>query len=137
VVVWVVVMMPMFLAIAGLMIDAGQILDARREAQNLADGAARAGAMKLDLQQLHVHDVIQLDSAAAKQAATDYLSANERGRGWQPAIIPPPTTTITVTVTRSVPTTFLRILKIDTLATVSATGRAQPCAGIITGASTC
>ena len=132
-------MMPFFLAITGLMIDSGQILDARREAQNVADGAARIAAMQLDVGALHTTGKIQLDSRKAQQAALTYLQQHEQGSGWQPASVPLSTTSVTVTVTRRVPTTFLRIINVGSLATVSATAEAQPCAGVtVTGtAATC
>ena len=46
--VWTAVMLPLFLSVIGLAIDAGTIFDARRELQNVADSAARAGAMQID-----------------------------------------------------------------------------------------
>src|SRR5205814_10273186 len=128
VVVWVVLMMPFFLAIAGLMIDSGQLLDARREAQNLADAASRVAATQIDMQVLHQSGKVQLDQGKARQAALDCLRDHEHGSGWQPANVPRSATVASVTVSRRVPTTFLRIINVQSLATVSATGTAQPCA---------
>jgi uncharacterized membrane protein len=140
-VVWVVLMMPLFLTIAGLMIDSGQILDARREAQNLADGAARIAAMQIDITTLHTSptsNVVMLNPAKAQSAANTYLQQHEHGSGWLPAYVPPSTSVARVTVWRRVPTTFLRIVKVDSLVTVSATAEARPCAGITaTGPVTC
>ena len=43
-IVWTAVMLPLFLAIVGLAADGGLVFSARRELQNIADSAARAGA---------------------------------------------------------------------------------------------
>lgn len=43
------VLLPLFFAIIGLVVDAGILFDERRELQNIADSAARAGAMEVDV----------------------------------------------------------------------------------------
>ncbi|MDP9381825.1 MAG: Tad domain-containing protein [Chloroflexota bacterium] len=43
------VLLPLFFAIIGLVVDAGILFDERRELQNTADSAARAGAMEVDV----------------------------------------------------------------------------------------
>ncbi|MDE3075991.1 MAG: pilus assembly protein, partial [Chloroflexota bacterium] len=48
--IWTAVMMPLFLSMIGLTIDGGQVFDGRRQLQNLADAAARAGATQIDQQ---------------------------------------------------------------------------------------
>gem|GEM_PF-5201525 len=47
-VVWTAVMLPLFLSVIGLAADGGIAFGARRELQNVADSAARAGAMQVD-----------------------------------------------------------------------------------------
>ena len=49
---WMTVAIPLFLTMGGLAIDGGAVLDSRRDLQSLADGAARAGATRLDMDRL-------------------------------------------------------------------------------------
>lgn len=69
------VMIPGLLAVAGLAIDAGLVFDARRELYNVADAAARAGAMQLDEQVYRDSDgaTVLLDEGKATDIATQYL----------------------------------------------------------------
>jgi len=60
---------------AGLVIDGGDLLAARREAIAAADSAARAGAQALDAQALNTSGATQLDPAQADAAAQDALRA--------------------------------------------------------------
>ena len=46
---WTAVLLPFFLALVGLAIDGATVFAARRSCQAVADGAARAGAMELDI----------------------------------------------------------------------------------------
>jgi Flp pilus assembly protein TadG len=65
----------MFLSMAGLAIDGGVLLATRRQLQSVADGAARAGATRLDLDRLRASGGadVQLDQMLATQAAATYL----------------------------------------------------------------
>ena len=63
------------LAVAGLVADGGRILSARREAANVAESAARAGAQAIDLRRLRQQNEIVLDPNDATGRARDYLSA--------------------------------------------------------------
>ena len=78
VMVWVAVMLPLFLSVVGLAVDAGSVFAGRRELQNTADGAARAGAGQIDVNAYRQSSdgALVLDGARARQAAADYL-ANE------------------------------------------------------------
>jgi len=60
---------------AGLVIDGGAILAARREAIAAADSAARAGAQALDAQALNTSGATQLDPTQAVAAAQGALRA--------------------------------------------------------------
>jgi uncharacterized membrane protein len=133
-IVWVVVMLPLFLGIAGLSIDAGRIFDARREAQNVADGAARVAAMQIDLQKLHTTGKVQLNGQAAA-AARRYVADHTPGSGWEQPTVTPDANGVQVKVTRRLPTTFMRILSPGQEVAVSATARAEPCVGITSGQS--
>jgi uncharacterized membrane protein len=117
--VWVTLSLPLFVSIAGLAIDGGVLLTSRRELQSVADGAARAGATRLDMQRLRgsAGADVQLDPVIAAAAARAYL--NERlaqELTWDSA----PDSQIDVTSRRvhvqvqaSVRTAFLRVVHID------------------------
>ena len=66
-----------FMAIAGLVIDGGMMFSTRRGLQALADGAARAGAMAVDEEELRNSEAasLALDPDAARFAAENYLEA--------------------------------------------------------------
>lgn len=126
--VWVAVMLPLFLAVIGLSIDAGTVFDARRELQNVADSAARAGAMQIDQSAYRASSgtTVVLDPATARQAAAQYVGS--RGPGFAATIDVEPTSVI-VQVSRSVPTSFLRLVGIGTVR-ITATAPAAPRFGI-------
>ena len=63
------------LVVAGLVFDGGNILAARREASNVAESAARAGAQALDENATRSGSGTRLDGSAAVQRANDYLAA--------------------------------------------------------------
>lgn len=67
--------------VAGLVIDGGNLLAAKRRAVNEAEGAARAGAAALaalDVDAFRTRGVVVLDAAKAEAAARAYL--REAGR---------------------------------------------------------
>jgi Flp pilus assembly protein TadG len=70
---FVVIFMIAILAVAGLVVDGGYLLAARREAANVAESAARAGAQALDLRAARTESGARLDPVAAAQRAEDYL----------------------------------------------------------------
>jgi len=72
---WLTLAVPLFVAMAGLAIDGGVLLNSRRELQSVADGAARAGATRLDKQRLRASGGadVQLDPALAATAARTYV----------------------------------------------------------------
>lgn len=63
------------LAIMALVIDGGVLFAARRDLQGLADGAARSGAMSVDIDELRRSGQVRLDPSLAEQAMRDYLRA--------------------------------------------------------------
>src|SRR5258708_9915730 len=86
--VWFTLALPMFVSIAGLAIDGGLLLTARRQLQSVADGAARAGATRLDLDRLRASGGadVQLDQTLATQTAASYLDERlARSLPWQAA----------------------------------------------------
>src|SRR5438046_169568 len=72
---WMTLAIPLFLTMAGLAIDGGALLDSRRDLQSVADGAARAGATRIDMQRLRTSGGadVELDSAQAMHAARAYV----------------------------------------------------------------
>lgn len=91
-----------FLMVAGLALDGGRKLGALSEARDLADNAARAGAQAVDTDAYQLIGAPALDPADAEQAALAYLSAT--GHTGTVAV---DGSTVTVTVSLSVPTRFL------------------------------
>ncbi len=91
-----------FLMVAGLALDGGRKLGALSEARDLADNAARAGAQAVDTDAYQLTGAPALDPADAEQAALAYLSAT--GHTGTVAV---DGSTVTVTVSLSVPTRFL------------------------------
>ena len=132
-------MLPLlFLPIVGLSIDAGQLFDARRDLQNIADGAARSGGMQIDLDRLHELNGgdgrVRLNSTQATNAANDYLDQahipnNPRDRS---VSVEGDGDRIVVTVRRQVQPSFLRLAHVGPVR-IQATSTAAPCAGLLTG----
>jgi uncharacterized membrane protein len=119
---WLVMLVPLVVSIAGLAIDGGALLDSRRELQSFADGAARAGATRLDVSRLRASDGldVELDQAQATEAAQVYLAqADLAGKhSWDAtpqAEIEIAGRRIDVLLRATVRTAFLRIVFIDTV----------------------
>jgi uncharacterized membrane protein len=129
--VWVAVMLPLFLSIVGLAIDAGSVFAARRELQNVADGAARAGAMQIDIEAYRQSsgENLVLDQTKARQVAAEYV-ANEPVQ--VTATIEADGNGVFVEARREVPTSFLQLVGV-TAVEISATAPAQPRYGIESG----
>lgn len=113
-IVWAAVMLPLFLSVVGLAIDAGVVFDARRELQDVADAAARAGAMQVD-QQIYRSSsgkTVVLDQPAARQVAAQYIADQSSGIMATITIDPQ---RVVVEVSRNVPTSFLRLVGLSTI----------------------
>jgi uncharacterized membrane protein len=110
-IVWAAVMLPLFLSIVGLAIDAGIVFAARRELQNTADSAARAGAMQIDegLYRESSGATVALDTGRARAVAAEYLAG--RGTPLAANIVVEPER-LAVQVSREVPTSFVRLVGI-------------------------
>jgi uncharacterized membrane protein len=109
---WAAVMMPFFLAAIGLSVDGGTVFDARRELQNTADAAARAGAMQVDQQVYRATNgaSVVLDQASARATAAQYVASQGADLN---AVISSDDQHVVVDVSRDVPTNFLRLAGID------------------------
>lgn len=112
------------LALGALVFDGGQILTARREANNLARQAARAGAQELDVAQARV-GTFTLDPVAADSAARAYLD----DVGVAPVSVQVTGDRVEVTVELTQQTPLLSILGIDER-TVTATASARAARGV-------
>jgi len=116
------VALPTFLAMAGLAIDGALLLTQRRQLQSTVDGAARAGATRLDMELMRASggSDVQIDLALARTTSTAYL-ADSLGHAL-PWRSPPEShieitrTRVRVTVEGSVPTAFMRIVGVDQVA---------------------
>lgn len=132
-IVWVAVMLPLFLSVIGLAIDGGIVFDARRELQNVADGAARAGAMQIDQRTYRSSGgaTVVLDANGARQVAAAYVAS--QGEGLATTITATPRG-IRVTVQKAVPTSFLCLVGIDAVE-VTASATAGVAHGITQGST--
>src|SRR5262249_38568854 len=117
--VWLTLVLPIFLSMAGLAIDGAVLLSSRRELQSVADGAARAGATRLDMARLSASGgaEVQLDPSLATDAARIYI---QDAFAVAPALWSAPDLHIDVSdrrvhvlVRATVPTAFLRIVRIE------------------------
>lgn len=112
------------LGLGALVFDGGQILTARREANNLARQAARAGAQQLDVGQARA-GTFTLDPAAAETAARAYLAEQDL----EPTSVRVTGDRVEVTVTLTQPTRLLALLGISER-TVTATASARAARGV-------
>ena len=121
--VWVAVTLPLFVSLVGLAIDGGVVFNARRELQNVADAAARAGAMQIDegIYRASSGTSVVLATDRAEEAARNYLEANGSR---QTADVRASTDRVVVTLTTSVSTAFLRLVGITSVP-VEATAPAE------------
>jgi Flp pilus assembly protein TadG len=72
---FVVVFVMALLLFAGLVLDGGLVLAAKRRAVNEAEAAARAGAQALDLAAYRATGAVVLDPGQARRSARQYLEA--------------------------------------------------------------
>lgn len=130
-IVWVAVMLPLFLSVIGLTIDGGFVFSARRALQNVADSAARAGAMQVDERAYRESSGqrVVLDVEAAREVAAAYVATQ---RGGLTAGVQAEPQRVVVQVAREVPTSFLRLVGIQS-AHVTATASAEVRYGIERG----
>ena len=118
---WFTLALPMFVSIAGLAIDGGALLASRRELQSVADGAARAGATRLDLARLRASGGadVQLDRTLALAAARTYLDQRLAVElVWQAAphsLVEVEGRRVHVLVQGTLPTAFLRVVHVDSV----------------------
>jgi hypothetical protein len=117
--VWLTLCLPLFVSAAGLAIDGGVLLTSRRELQSIADGAARAGATRLDMERLRASGGadVQLDQVIAAAAARAYLNDRfSQELTWQSlpdSQIDVSSRRVHVLIEGTVRTAFLRVVHVD------------------------
>ena len=120
------VMLLGLLAVAALVVDGGVLFAARRDLQGLADGAARAGAMAVDVETLRETEKVRLTPVDAEAAANEYIrAAGYSGTSSVSADI----LSVTVYLSDARPTVMMGLLGVDSVQ-VKARGVARPRTGI-------
>jgi Flp pilus assembly protein TadG len=122
-----VVMLPLFLAVAGLALDSSNLFVQRTQLQAIADAASRAGAIQVDEAGLYsrADGVVRLDPTAAREAAMYYAMYN----GALAEDVQADQSSVYVRMSRQVPTVFLRIVRITTMR-IQAEATARPRYGV-------
>ncbi len=116
------------LALVGLVADGGSLFAARRDLQGLADGAARSGAMAVDLDILRNSggSRIVLSPSLARDRAERHLDSS----GFEGSVeVETTQRTVMVRLSEQEPTGFLRIVGVTTFG-VTASATASPRHGI-------
>lgn len=118
-IVWTAVMLPLFLAIVGLAADGGLVFSARRELQNVADSAARAGAQQIDVRAYRESRgrTVVLDEPAAHRVAAEAAARQGTSRAIRIEVEP---SRVQVDVSSDAPTSFLRLVGIDSVRVTAA-----------------
>ena len=111
-------------AVIGLATDGGLVFAQRRDLQNLADGAALAGAMHIDEGAYRGGGTVTLDQVVARQSAETYLTGAD-----VTYTVTAGASGVEVEVSRRAPMGFLRVIGIDGV-TISASARAAPRHGV-------
>jgi Flp pilus assembly protein TadG len=123
-----VLLTPVFFALAGLVLDGGRAIAARQRAADLAEQAARSGANSLDVSGLRATGADTINLTSAPSVACHYVATVEPGDGCATTVAP---TQVTVTVTTHTPTVLLGLIGINTF-TTTGTASAQAVTGVVT-----
>ncbi|MFN2505450.1 MAG: TadE/TadG family type IV pilus assembly protein [Acidimicrobiales bacterium] len=118
----VLIMPALFIGVAGLVFDGGQVVTARRQALNEAEQAARAGAQGVAIEEVRGGGVQELDPARAQAAAEEYLAQLGRDGDVE---VDGDRVRVTVRITRT-----RQILPLGPV-TVSATAEARNVRGVV------
>jgi Flp pilus assembly protein TadG len=108
------------LMVIGVAVDVGHAFLVRRQLTSIADDAALSGSQAIDLPELHAGH-LELNPGQARTEALRTITASPAGSAHASAT----TSSVTVTVTRRVPTVLLGLVGIHTL-TISAHATAAP-----------
>jgi len=115
---------PAIFGVAGLVVDGGRALNARQQAANHAEQAARAAADAVDVDAIRTGAGLAIDPLAARRAAERYLAA--AGATGTVALGPQ---SVTVTVTASTQTAFFAVTGVNHIS-VTGTATARPARGV-------
>jgi Flp pilus assembly protein TadG len=127
---FVVVFVVALVFLAGLVIDGGYVLAARRRAMNEAQAAARAGAQALNLDAYRGGGTYTLDPDGARSAALSYLDRTGHGDG---AAVDVTGDTVSVSVSFDQPLNILGIAGAPAVS-VSGAGSARSARGVVSEA---
>jgi uncharacterized membrane protein len=127
-----VILLPVVLALTGMVADGGEILVARREVQGLAEGAAHAGAAQLDPASARAtpDQPAVLDPQAAELAAARYIAVQEPGLSAN--VQADPGEVVVHVTSRPIEMTFLRLAGIMQVQ-VAGDATAAPRTGVVSG----
>ena len=108
-------MLPLFLAVVGLALDGGYLFAERATLQAIADASARAGAVHVDTARMYREGtgIVVLNPGDAIAAAQAY--AQYQGLAPEDVQAQADDQVVSVQVSRTVPTVFVRIVNIDSL----------------------
>ncbi|MHB1570843.1 MAG: pilus assembly protein TadG-related protein [Solirubrobacteraceae bacterium] len=109
------------LMVIGFAVDIGHAFLVKRELASIADDAALSGSQAIDTQTLHETGTVQLEPQQARSEALHTIHATPHITGQADAT----SSSVTVTVTRRVPTILLGLVGLRTL-TISAHATAAP-----------
>ena len=125
--VFLVITLPLFLAVGGLALDAGHVFAQRTHLQSIADAAARAGAIQVDEAGLYSRGdgVVRLEPTAAREAAMYYAMYN----GTLAEDVQADEAAVYVRMSQDVPTVFLRVVRVNSIQ-IRAEATARPRYGI-------
>lgn len=73
--------------VTGLVLDGGRILNGKREARNIAQSAARAGAQAIDDELVRQGATVILDDGEARQLACAFLSRADHPCGQNAGVV--------------------------------------------------
>lgn len=125
-----IVLIVMLFAVAGLIYDGGRAINARQQAFDDAEQAARAGAGQIDQDLYRSQGVVQVSPAQAEQAARDFLGSLENRHYPVVNVTFPDANTVSVELERTVPTGLLQLVFVGSF-DVSGSATAQPEIGIL------
>lgn len=127
--VWLLMLLPVLLAFAGLVLDGGRAISARQDAANLAEQAARSAVDQLagGARNSPVGaQFLQLDPGAANSSACGYVAGARPGALCSTTIGSDGQVQVTVTIKQA--TAILRAIGVSQL-TASGNGQARPAFG--------
>ena len=119
----------MLLVLAGLVVDGGLAINARAQAADVAEQAARAGAQEIDENVLRDTGQIELGDAAAGRAQDFLVASGFIANGGQIGDITVVGDEITVGVTRQYDTMLLSLIGFNQF-NIAAEATARPAVGI-------